>query len=197
MTIIPSRETLSVYSIVGVFFVTILGTIFHFLFESSGRNTVLASIVPVNESTWEHLKLLVFPYLLYMLIVRASISGCINNFIPGITLGIYSGSAFIVFAFYTYIGALTREHDLTIDILIFILGVILAFIVSYLVFTASPVSNTLNLIAFVALLFYIFILILFTYSPIEIPLLQDPITGGYGIVPPLKEEDTLPFTGPP
>jgi len=197
MTIIPSRETLSAYSIVGVFFVSILGAIFHFLFESSGRNVVLASIVSVNESTWEHLKLFVFPYLLYMLIVWVSLGGCINNFISGITLGIYSGSAFIVFAFYTYIGALTREHDLTIDILIFILGIILAFIVSYLVFTAPPVSDTLNLIAFVALLFYIFILILFTYSPIEIPLLQDPITGGYGIVPPLEEGAAPSFAGPP
>ena len=178
------KETLSVYSIVGVFFVAILGAIFHFLFELSGRNPVIASIVSVNESTWEHLKLLVFPFLLFMLIVWTSLRGCINNFIPGITLGIYSGSVFIVFAFYTYIGALTREHDLSIDIMIFILGIIIAFIVAYLVFVAPPVSDTLNLISLAALLFYVFLLILFTYSPIEIPLLQDPITGGYGIVPP-------------
>jgi len=194
---VSSRETLTVYSIVGVLFVFILGTIFHFLFESSGRNVVLASVVPVNESVWEHLKLLVFPFLLYMIIVWLSLDGCINNFIPGITLAIYSGSLFIVFAFYTYIGAFTREHDLSLDILIFILGIILAFIVAYLVFVSCPVSDTLNLIAFAALLFYIFLLILFTYSPIQIPLLQDPITGGYGIVPPLEEGAAPQFAGPP
>lgn len=180
----PVRETLSIFSIVGVFFVVILGTIFHFLFEASGRNPILASIVPVNESVWEHLKLLVFPYLLYMLLVWISLRGCINNFIAGITLGAYAGSAFIVFAFYTYIGALTQKNDLSIDILVFILGIILAFIVSYLVFVAPPVSDLLHLIAIIALLLYIFVLIWFTYSPLEIPLLQDPITSGYGIVDP-------------
>jgi len=177
----PVRETLSSFSIVGVFFVVILGTIFHFLFESSGRNPILATIVPVNESVWEHLKLLVYPFLIYMLLMWISLRGCINNFIAGITLGIYAGSAFTVFAFYTYIGALTRKNDLSIDILIFILGVILAFIVAYLVFVLPPVSDLLHYVSLFALLFYIALLILFTYSPIEIPLLQDPISGGYGI----------------
>ena len=41
----------------------ILGSICHFLYEFSDYNPFLALIVPVNESVWEHLKLVFFPVL--------------------------------------------------------------------------------------------------------------------------------------
>ena len=174
-------ETLAIYSIVGILFVIIVGFIAHFIFEATNENPVVAAFVPVNESVWEHLKLLVCPYLLFVLIMWLLLGGCINNFIPGIALGVVLGSIFMVFAFYTYIGALTREHNLSIDILIFILAIILTFAVAYCVFASLPVSYNARLVSVLGLVFYVLLLILFTYYPIEIPLLQDPITGGYGI----------------
>ena len=41
----------------------ILGTLLHFLYEWTGYNYLVGFISPVNESTWEHLKLLFFPVL--------------------------------------------------------------------------------------------------------------------------------------
>ena len=38
--------------------ISILGTIGHFLFEWTGENAIVGLFFPVNESTWEHLKLL-------------------------------------------------------------------------------------------------------------------------------------------
>ncbi len=43
--------------------VAVLGTLNHFLYELSGGAAIFALFCPVNESTWEHLKLLFFPYL--------------------------------------------------------------------------------------------------------------------------------------
>lgn len=42
----------------------ILGTVAHFLYEPLGRPRALAMFLPVNESPWEHVKLVFWPILL-------------------------------------------------------------------------------------------------------------------------------------
>ena len=49
----------------GILFTLIIGTLLHFTYEWSGENPFVALYSPVNESVWEHLKLLFFPVLLY------------------------------------------------------------------------------------------------------------------------------------
>ena len=49
-------------------FVMILGTLLHFTYEWSGNNTFVAAFSAVNESTWEHLKLLFYPMFLTTII---------------------------------------------------------------------------------------------------------------------------------
>ena len=39
-----------------------LGTLNHFLYFLSGQSPIVALFCPVNESVWEHLKLLYFPF---------------------------------------------------------------------------------------------------------------------------------------
>jgi hypothetical protein len=57
-----------VYEMVGTVFIIILGSILHFTFEWSGGNPVAGAFSAVNESVWEHLKLVFWPALLFMLI---------------------------------------------------------------------------------------------------------------------------------
>ena len=45
-----------------------VGTACHFAFDFFGQSRLIAPFVPVNESTWEHLKLLFFPFLLLLVI---------------------------------------------------------------------------------------------------------------------------------
>ena len=52
------------YQIFSVIFTFIVGTILHFTFELSGENGIVAIFSSVNESVWEHLKLLYFPMLI-------------------------------------------------------------------------------------------------------------------------------------
>ena len=46
----------------------ILGTILHFTYEMSNYNPIVGLFSAVNESVWEHLKLLAFPMMLMALI---------------------------------------------------------------------------------------------------------------------------------
>ena len=48
-------------TIAGILCVSILGTLLHFTYRWSGRNPLIGLIAPVNESVWEHMKLLFFP----------------------------------------------------------------------------------------------------------------------------------------
>ena len=59
-------------------FISVLGVLLHFTYEWSGDNPIVALFSAVNESTWEHLKLLFFPMLLLTIIEL--FSGCFSCF---------------------------------------------------------------------------------------------------------------------
>ena len=52
------------YFIGGILFTAILGTLSHFFYDWTGQGALIGLISPVNESTWEHMKLVFFPLLL-------------------------------------------------------------------------------------------------------------------------------------
>jgi hypothetical protein len=53
--------------ILGAFFIIFLGSLLHFTYKWSGRFWLVGIFSAVNESTWEHLKLAVFPATLWFL----------------------------------------------------------------------------------------------------------------------------------
>ena len=57
-----------IIEIIGLIFCIILGTIGHFLYEWSNRNFIVSLFSSVNESTWEHLKILFFSMLITTII---------------------------------------------------------------------------------------------------------------------------------
>lgn len=59
--IMQSFKTAAKTSFVGFLFTVIAGSLLHFAFAASGGNTLIGAFTPVNESVWEHLKLLLIP----------------------------------------------------------------------------------------------------------------------------------------
>ena len=49
----------------GFLFVGLLGVLFHFAYDFFGQNWVAGVFFPINESIWEHLKLLYYPVILW------------------------------------------------------------------------------------------------------------------------------------
>ncbi len=56
------------YIVTGFLFVGIFGTLFHFVYDWCRQARLTGLFVPVNESTWEHMKLLFIPMLIYIAI---------------------------------------------------------------------------------------------------------------------------------
>ena len=63
-----AKNTILTFQILSAIFTIVLGTILHFTFKWSNKNPLVGSFSAVNESTWEHLKLLFFPMLITTII---------------------------------------------------------------------------------------------------------------------------------
>ena len=63
------------YFIGGILFTAILGTLSHFFYDWTGQGALIGLVSPVNESTWEHMKLVFFPLLFWTLLASPGLSG--------------------------------------------------------------------------------------------------------------------------
>ena len=122
-------------------FVVIFGTLLHFAYEYSNHNLFVGFFSPVNESVWEHLKLLFFPMLLLTIWDYFSNPTEIKSMIPSRVAGIIAGLAFIVVVHYTVSGILGKDIA-WIDILIFLLAVAYAFLTEKKVSVNKNYTNT-------------------------------------------------------
>lgn len=105
----------------------ILGTINHFLYDYSDKNPVTGLFTPINESVWEHMKLLFFPFLFASVIQFFIQKPNRNPFWGGRLIGIWTSILSVIFLHYGYSGLL-GTHFAVIDILLFYIGVLIAFI---------------------------------------------------------------------
>ena len=174
------RRRIFLYELIGMFFIIILGSLLHFTFELSGYQAIVGVFSAVNESTWEHLKLSYWPALAYALIEYRYLKKLTKNFVTAKTVGIYLMPILITAFFYSYTAVI--EDSLTMDILIFILAIILGQLASYRLLTSSELLKHFVKISLVAVVVLGFAFLIFTFYPPQLPIFQDPVTGGYGII---------------
>ena len=166
------------YQIFSIIFTFVLGSLLHFTFKLSGENPILALFSSINESVWEHLKLVFFPMLITILIGYFYIGKNIPNFICSKTIGILTAMAFVVIFFYTYTGVLGRNIP-AIDIISFFIATILGEIVAYILLVNKFKCN--NVISIIIIICFLIAFSVFTYFTPNIGIFKDPITGEYGI----------------
>lgn len=167
-------------SIFGFIFVGLVGSLWHFVFEWSGYNSIVGMFFPINESTWEHLKLLYFPYLIWSAI-EYFLLGKPKGFIFSKAIGVLAGIVSIVTIFYTYIG-ITENSNEVINIILFFIGVLIAFAVDYAMLKSKRLKDKNYSLTGIAVFIILFItFIVFTFMPPLIPLFRDPINFSYGI----------------
>ncbi len=157
----------------------ILGTLLHFTFQWSNNNLIVGAFSSVNESVWEHLKLLFFPMLLTTFISYFYVRKEFTNYLCSRTISIITSILFIIIFFYTYTGIIGTSFTI-IDIASFFIAVLLGEFVTFKLTTSNYKCN--NLISLIVLLVLLFCFIFFTYFPIKINLFKDPITSSYGII---------------
>ena len=116
------------YTAAGILFTAVLGTLTHFCYQWSGENPLLALVVPVSESTWEHMKMLFFPMLLWSLLESALLRKKYPDLFWADAAGILTGLLLIPAIFYTYSGILGRTWMIA-DSLLFYVSILAGFLV--------------------------------------------------------------------
>jgi hypothetical protein len=173
------KRSIGLWQFFGFGITSLGGTILHFLYDWLGEASWIAPFSGVNESTWEHMKLLFWPMLFYAIAQRFLFREredfwCIK--LRGILLGL----AVIPILFYTYNGVIGRFPD-WINITIFFISAAVAYIYETRLFNSGHLRCrsprvAIGTLAVIALLFTVF-----TFATPEIGLFRDPLTGTYGI----------------
>lgn len=166
---------------IDIMFCLILGTILHFTYKWSGFNPIVGIFSAVNESTWEHLKLLFYPMFLSSIIRYFIIKKKSNNYWTAQVIGILLALLFVTTFFYTYTGTIGKNFAI-LDISSFIIGIVLGKCVIYKILKCN-IQFKAEKVSFILLIIILLCFIAFTMYPIRIPLFEDPIYGIFGLEP--------------
>ena len=164
----------------GFALVTFGGTILHFLYDWTGGSILVSPFSGVNESTWEHMKLLFWPMFAFALVQRLFFKDQENYWCVKLA-EIVLGLVLIPVLFYTYNGAFGKSPD-WVNIAIFYVTALVVFLFEWWVFKDDRLLQcTYPRIAFAVICLIGVLFVVFTFAPPQIPLFQDPLSGTYGI----------------
>lgn len=160
------------YFAAGLIFSAVLGTLSHFFYKWSGQNPVIALVSPVNESTWEHMKLVFFPILLWSFFLPPKVRAALRGWQCSLLAGGLLGTWLVPVLFYTYSGILGRNLAL-IDIGIFYTAVLAAFGTARKLRDSERVEKACPFILFISAVMLL-AFFLFTFAPPDIGLFAEP-----------------------
>ena len=175
-----TKRNLYLWQLFGFAFTSLGGTLLHFLYDRTNESLLVAPFSAVNESTWEHMKLFYFPWLISALICRL-FSDESENFWCVKLVGLLSGLTLIPVLFYTYNGAIGKSPD-WLNISIFFVTAAAVFLFETRLFEKEKLRCKRPWIAFAAILFIGVLFFGFTFFPPKLPIFQDPLTYTYGLL---------------
>ena len=175
------NRSVPTWQIAGFLFTSILGTVLHFLFDWTGGSVAAALVSAVNESIWEHMKLIYVPMLLFSWVEYFAFGKTMPSYWCIKLFGFLTALLLIPVIYYSYTGILGINAD-WFNITIFFLAAGASFYLETRLFQsgwecALPRWAALGLILILGGMF-----LLFTFQPPQLPLFQDPLNQSYGYV---------------
>jgi len=165
----------------GFLFVSAAGTLLHFLYKWSGESLLAAVISAVNESTWEHMKLLFVPMFFFSAVQVFAIGRTYPNFLAVRAISTLTGLVLIPILFYTYSG-IWGSSAMCINIALFYFSVLMAFALDFRLLRKGRFSSPWQQLLGLAVLWALaFLFVWCTFRPPGWGLWQVPVSGGCGI----------------
>jgi hypothetical protein len=156
----------------GFWLVLIFGFAAHFFYEWSGQNFLAGLFFPVNESTWEHMKLIFIPMFLWTIFLAFRFPESRDCVISGFLAGLLLGTAAIPVLFYTYSGILGK-NVMVLDILVYIICMMTAFYTGWRMTKScrlKPYTRLLEIIVYLILLCFV----IFSVHPPKLGVFHPP-----------------------
>ena len=99
--------------IISILFIFLFGTLSHFIYSLTGNLSFIGAFFPVNESIWEHLKLLLIPiiswWIFFYIFNKNKLTMDKDNCFFASIISILSSMIFQLSVFYFYTGAFGLE----------------------------------------------------------------------------------------
>ena len=166
------------YCGLGWVLVSLAGSMFHFTYQWAQCHWAVGFLVAVNESVFEHLKILVFPLLLFWFADYLLFGHAVSHLISA-TFAIYLGVAFL-FLIHVLVSVLGGYEGLVFDIVLFIVSAFVAQLAGYW----SLYMHFRKLWVLIIVLCFVVAVIChvaFTVCPPHIPVLFEDVRGFYGM----------------
>ena len=173
------KRSISLWQLLGFAVTSLGGTLLHFLYDWLGKSPFIAPFSSVNESTWEHMKLLFWPMFIFA-IVQSFFFRDRDEFWCAKLKGTLLGLTLIPVLFYTYNGAIGKSPD-WLNITIFFVSAAVAYIFETRHFNKENTVCHHPRLAFALLCLIAFMFVVFTFITPKIGIFRDPIDGTFGI----------------
>ena len=162
-------------------FTAVVGTLLHFTYDWSGQLKLVGAFSAVNESVWEHTKLVFVPLFLEFFYHARALGSTWPNLPAARAAGCLTAIAVIVAGFYTYTG-IFGTHALWADILLFFIAVAAGVGVELCLLRRGRISALWAQIMGLLLLWGLaFLFVWWTFHPPGLPLFYDASQGLYGV----------------
>ena len=169
-----------IVEMIGFFFVSILGTLSHFLYDIGNHNKYFSIFFAVNESTWEHIKIALTPMFLWLIIEVPFLYNNVN-FIFAKFIGLMCPLIIIPLIFYGY-KSISKKSILILDIGMFYLSILISTLLSmYILFELPKVPFIVNYLSLIGIIIIFIFYMILTMYPLENFLFKDPISKKYGV----------------
>ena len=167
---------------IGIPVLFVAGAFMHYFYSLSRKNILVGLVSPVNESVWEHLKLIFLPMMLwwgvYYIIRGKELSIDSNRWFTAGLVSLMVSMIGIIFLYYFYTGAFGKKSVL-VDIGILFVALFIGQTLSFHIYQHFKGIHVYFVFLIVCIIFCI--LALCTFNPPHIPLFQESKTGVYGI----------------
>ena len=174
------KKQMGLWQLMGFAVTSLSGTLLHFLYDWLGETAWIAPFSGVNESTWEHMKLLFWPMIIFAL-VQSLFFRDRNDFWCIKLRGILLGLILIPVIFYTYNGVIGHSPD-WINIAIFFISAAAAYIYETKLFNTKKLINYKSpRLSIIVLIIIALMFLVFTFVTPKIGIFKDPLTATYGI----------------
>jgi len=171
------KEFAKVYNWIGIAVVCIASVPLHFLYEWLGELAVVGMFAPINESIWEHLKLVFWPLLLWWglgyLIFQGSKNLSLNKWIAAGTTSIMFSMLFIVSWYYTWTHGIGLESSI-IDIGSLFIAVPLGQLIAIHVYRVIQPRTIYFILSALLLISFAGMFIGFTFFTPDLPIFIPP-----------------------
>ena len=163
------------WPLTGFLATAVLGTLAQFMYRWSGGALLAGVFCAVNESVWEHMKLLFFPVFLFT--AAQLCVGERDGLLAARAVSVTAGLALIPTLYYTYTG-IWGDHTLWADAAIFYLSAAVTFWLDDLLHRQRRLWKMEYQVAGLVWLWVLaFLFVWWTFSPPRIALFRDPLAG--------------------